>query len=191
MFATLAADYPREPRPGEPDVLGDADRRLAAGEMTATEHGEVVRKAIKQVLEEQEASGLGMLTDGGLANEDRLRALVEGLGGTSSDRLVVLPDGATVHAPRFDKAPAWQAPITVDAWVWADRATDIPLKPVLIGPYTIARLAERWPWQRPSTSSSSRWPRRGARSSRSTRARSRPSATTRPSGASTPRRSGD
>ena len=38
MFATLAADYPREPRPGEPDLLADADRRLADGEITPGEH---------------------------------------------------------------------------------------------------------------------------------------------------------
>ena len=37
MFATLAADYPREPRAGEPDILGDADRRLAVGEITVAE----------------------------------------------------------------------------------------------------------------------------------------------------------
>ena len=93
------------------------------------------------VLKELEISGLGILTDGDVAHEDRLRLLVEGLGGTSSDEIVALPDGAVVHAPRFDQQPAWRAPITLDAWQWADQATDIPLKQVIIGPYTIARLA--------------------------------------------------
>ncbi len=104
MFATLAADYPREPRSGEPDVFTDADRRLAAGEITAAEHAEVMRQGIEQVLKEQELSGLGILTDGAVAHDDRLRVLIKGLGGTSSDELVALPDGAAVHAPRFDQA---------------------------------------------------------------------------------------
>jgi methionine synthase II (cobalamin-independent) len=142
LFATLAADYPREPRAGEPDVLGDADRRLAAGEITPDEHRDLAREFIKVVLAEQEASGLAMLTDGAVATEDRLRPLVDGLGGTSSNRSVALPDGAEARAPRFDQAPRWREPITVDAWHWADDASDILVKQVLTGPYTIARLAD-------------------------------------------------
>ena len=142
LFASLAADYPREPRAGEPDLLGDADRRLAAGEITHDEHLEIVHEFARIVLAEQEASGLAILTDGDLADEDRLRRLVEGLGGTSTDRVIALPDGAGAHAPRFDRAPTWREPITLDAWRWADGASDIMVKQVLIGPYTLARLAD-------------------------------------------------
>jgi methionine synthase II (cobalamin-independent) len=141
VFASLAADYPREPRAGEPDILADADRRLAGGEITLDEHRELTREFISIVLKEQELSGLAMLTDGDVADEDRLRRLVTGLGGTSSERVVALPDGAAVHAPIFDGTPAWTGPITVDGWQWADRNTDIMVKQVLVGPYTIARLA--------------------------------------------------
>ena len=142
MFACLAADYPREPRAGEPDLLGDADRRLADGEITSTEHAAVKREVVRVVVEEQENSGLAILTDGDVAHADRLLRLVEGLGGTSSARPVTLPDGATVLAPRFDQPVEWQRPINVDAWRWANRTTDQLVKQVIIGPYTIARLAE-------------------------------------------------
>lgn len=142
MFASLAADYPREPRAGEPDLLGAADRRLADREITAAEHDAVTREVVRVVVEEQEASGLAMLTDGGVAHADRLLLLVEGLGGVSSQRSVTLPDGAAVFAPRFDQAVGWREPITVDAWRWADHTTDQLVKQVIIGPYTIARLAE-------------------------------------------------
>ena len=131
------------PASGEPDLLGDADRRLAAGEITAAEHPDVSRRRITIVLKEQELSGLGILTDGDVAHEDRLRRprrrprwheLRIGV--------VALPDGAAVHAPRFDQRPPGGRRSRVDAWQWADGAADIPLKQVLIGPYTIARLAE-------------------------------------------------
>jgi hypothetical protein len=141
LFATLAADYPREPRAGEPDVLSEADRRLAEGEITLEEHRDVAREFVSIVLKEQELSGLAMLTDGDVTDADRLRPLVEGLGGASSDHLVALPDGAEVHAPVFDAVPTWRQPITLDRWQWADRNTDITVKQVLVGPYTIARLA--------------------------------------------------
>lgn len=141
MFASLAADYPREPRAGEPDVLGDADRRFAAGEITPVERLELVRGFTTVVLQEQEASGLAMLTDGDLGDEDRLRRLVQGLGGTSSERTVALPDGATAHVPVFSGPVTWREPITLDAWRWAAGASDIMVKQVLVGPYTLARLA--------------------------------------------------
>jgi 5-methyltetrahydropteroyltriglutamate--homocysteine methyltransferase len=142
MFASLAADYPRSPRTGEPDVLTEADRRLAAGEIDHADHEAIARFFAKVVIAEQEAAGLAILSDGAVAHADRLRPLVAGLGGVSSDRAAALPDGATVQAPRFDRAPAWAAPITVDDWHWADQATDLPVKQTLVGPYTIARLAE-------------------------------------------------
>jgi methionine synthase II (cobalamin-independent) len=142
MFATLAADYPREPRSGEPNVLGEADRRLASGAITAAEHLVVARDFARVVLTEQELSGLAILTDGDVAHADRLERLVAGLGGASSDRVVALPDGAAVRAPRFDRAPTWQTPITVDDWQSADQTTELPVKQALVGPYTIARLAE-------------------------------------------------
>jgi 5-methyltetrahydropteroyltriglutamate--homocysteine methyltransferase len=142
MFATLAADYPREPRAGEPDLLDDADRRLASGEITSAEHADVMRRVVKQVLDEQQISGLGILTDGAVQHLDRLRPLIEGLGGSSSAQVVTLPDGAEVFAPRFDRPVGWRGPITVDAWRRADQASDLLVKQVLIGPYTIARLTD-------------------------------------------------
>jgi 5-methyltetrahydropteroyltriglutamate--homocysteine methyltransferase len=142
MFATLAADYPREPRTGEPDLLGEADHRLAIGEIDQAAYDVIARAFAKIVIAEQEIAGLAILTDGDVAHADRLQSLVEGLGGLSSDGAAVLPDGATVRAPRFDRAPAWHAPITVDDWQFADQATDLPVKQTLVGPYTIARLAE-------------------------------------------------
>lgn len=142
MFACLAADYPREPRTGEPDVLGDADRRLAAGEISAADHEAVLRDAVKIVLAEQETSGLAVLTDGAVAHFDRLASLVTGLGGVSTPRQVTLPDGAATGAPRFDGPIEWGGPITVDPWKSADTMTDLLVKQVLVGPFTIARLAE-------------------------------------------------
>ena len=142
MFATIAADYPREPRTGEPDTLADADRRLSSGEIGTANHMAIARAFAKVVIAEQEIAGLAILTDGDVLRADRLQALVAGLGGAQTGRDVVLPDGATVKAPRFDRPPAWTRPVTLNDWQWADEATELPVKQVLVGPYTIARLAE-------------------------------------------------
>ncbi len=142
MFACLAADYPREPRAGEPDLLADADARLAAGELTPAEYRSAIHEVVRVVLDEQEIAGLAMLTDGGITNADRLAPLVAGLGGAPTDRTVTLPDGAPVHVPRFDEPVAWRGPITVDAWRWADHVADQLVKTVVVGPYTLARLSD-------------------------------------------------
>jgi 5-methyltetrahydropteroyltriglutamate--homocysteine methyltransferase len=77
-----------------------------------------------------------------VAHVDRLAAFVQGLGGEGSTRAIALPDGATVAAPRFVGPVEWRGPITVDAWRSAAEATDLLVKQVLVGPYTIARLAD-------------------------------------------------
>jgi 5-methyltetrahydropteroyltriglutamate--homocysteine methyltransferase len=141
MFASLAADYPREPRSGEPDVLVDADRRLGAGEIGTAQHLAIARGFAKVVIAEQEIAGLAILADGNVTHPDRLTALVTGLGGVSTDSMVTLPDGASVRAPRFDRAPAWREPITLADWRWADETTELPVKQVIVGPYTLARMA--------------------------------------------------
>ena len=142
MFGSLAADYPREPRSGEPDVLADADRRLASGDLGTAQYLAIARGFAEIVLAEQQIAGLAILSDGSVTHADRLQPLVTGLGGISTDTPAVLPDGATVRRPRFDRAPDWKAPITVMDWQWADERTELPVKQVLVGPYTLARLAE-------------------------------------------------
>ncbi len=141
MFACLAADYPREPRAGEPDLLGQADGRLATGEISPAEHRDITREVIGVVLAEQELAGLAMLCDGGVAHDDRLALQIAGLGGTPTERVVSLPDGASARVPRFDRTVGWRGPLTVEDWRWADHATDMLVKQVLIGPYTLAHLA--------------------------------------------------
>lgn len=142
MFATLAGEYPREPRTGEDDLLGEADRRLAAGEIDLATHEAVTLAVVRIVVRELETAGLAVLTDGDVPRADRLAWLVAGVGGGPSGRQVELPDGAVVGAPRFAAPPGWSGPITVDAWRRAARATGQVVKQVLVGPYTIARLAE-------------------------------------------------
>jgi methionine synthase II (cobalamin-independent) len=142
MFASLASDYPREPRTGEPDVVADADRRLKDGEIGTAQHRAIVRGFAEVVIAEQETAGLAILVDGDVTREDRLEALVTGLGGASTEDTANLPDGAPAAAPRFDRPPAWRAPILVEDWRWASEKTELPVKQVLVGPYTLARLAQ-------------------------------------------------
>ena len=57
MFACIAAGYPREPHAPLPDLLVEADRRLAAGEITGAEHAVVEGDVVRGLLDEQELAG--------------------------------------------------------------------------------------------------------------------------------------
>jgi methionine synthase II (cobalamin-independent) len=134
MFACLAAGYPRGPLPAQRDRLGEAE-----GE---GDYAGVADLFVREILAEQETAGLAMLTDGGVRRSDRLLPLVEGLSGVEPAGTVELPSGERVTRPRIVGEIGRAGPLTVDAWRFAAGAVDLPVKQVLIGPYTIGRLAE-------------------------------------------------
>ncbi len=107
MFATLAGGYPAA------DPTARAPSPSAADEL------------VREILAEQAAAGLGLLTDGGVRWPDPVAAIGGALLGGG-------PDGAA--------APLWSRPITVDAWRFAANAADgLPVKQCLPGPYTLGR----------------------------------------------------
>lgn len=107
MFATLAGGYPAA------DPTARAPSPSAADEL------------VREILAEQAAAGLGLLTDGGVRWPDPVaavgRALLGGGRGGAAGSL-------------------WFGPITVDAWRFAANAADeLPVKQCLPGPYTLGR----------------------------------------------------
>jgi methionine synthase II (cobalamin-independent) len=106
MFATLAGGYPAA------DPIAQAPSPSAADELVC------------EILAEQAASGLGLLTDGGVRWPDPVAAIGAAL----------LEDGIGAAGP------FWSGPITLDAWRFAANAADeLPVKQCLPGPYTLGR----------------------------------------------------
>lgn len=99
MFATLHGAYPASD-PG--DDAAD------------------VETLVRRVLDDQQAAGLGLLTDGGLRSGDPGATILAQLGGPGR--------------------PARDGPLTVDAWLrTADAASGVPVKQCLPGPYSLGR----------------------------------------------------
>lgn len=110
MFATLAGGYPGAD-PASPPPSGAATDAL-----------------VREILAEQAAAGLGLLTDGGVRWPDPVAAIGGALLGGG-------PGSAQGAA-----APLWSDPITVDAWRFAANAAgELPVKQCLPGPYTLGR----------------------------------------------------
>jgi methionine synthase II (cobalamin-independent) len=109
MFATLAGGYPAA------DPADPAARAPSSS---------VADTLVREILAEQAAAGLGLLTDGGLRWPDPVGAIGAAL----------LGDRSRASGPR------WSGPITVDAWTFAATAADdLPVKQCLPGPYSLGR----------------------------------------------------
>ena len=142
MFASIAGGYCRTPLPAQPDRMGDAERRHAAGDLDDAGLAAVVDDLVREVVAEQEDAGLAILADGGVRRPDRLLPLIDALTGVEGGDVAELPSGEPVTRPRVVDGIQLRAPILVDAWRTVAAASELPAKQVLIGPYTIGRLAD-------------------------------------------------
>jgi methionine synthase II (cobalamin-independent) len=104
MFATLSAGYPPTD-PSAPQPVGpDADA------------------LVREILLEQAAAGLTLLTDGAVRSPDPVSTIGYALLGTGR------------------RGPRWPGPLTVEGWLFAaEAAAEIAVKQCLPGPYTLGR----------------------------------------------------
>ena len=142
MFACLASDYARGPFAAQPDLLGDAERRHAAGEIDDVALAAAQDAFVRDVIGEQERAGLSMVTDGGGRWTDPLEPILRGLSGVAAGGLVPsFEPGLTVRQPVVEGPIAWREPIFVPAYEFAAGCSSLPVKQVVTGPYTIGRLS--------------------------------------------------
>lgn len=143
MFATFAGGYSRRPNPGLDDVLGEADAGLAAGRLSPAEARAAADQFIREIVNEQATVGLHVGGDGGVRHRDRVLPLIGGLAGLAAGEAITFPDGEAATRPLVTGPVTWTGPITVADWEFAADVTDTLLvKQTLVGPYTIAALAE-------------------------------------------------
>ena len=121
MFATLHGGYP------SPQV----DRRDPAA----------VDRVVNELLEDQAAAGLALLTDGGVRTPNLLAATVAALAGF--EPIDPTSSAQAGYLPRVVSLPAWQRPGLVEGWRQTAELTDLPVKARLVGPYSLGRRVKR------------------------------------------------
>jgi 5-methyltetrahydropteroyltriglutamate--homocysteine methyltransferase len=151
MFATFAGGYSRKPLPGLPDLLGQAERDLLEGRIGQAAYEAVADEFVREILAEMGVIELGIAGDGGVRAPDRVLPWIKGLDGLSAGDATTLPGGEPVTRPVVtDRVTgvAWTRPLTVRDWRFADGETDLVVKQTLVGPYSLASLAEPKPGRR-------------------------------------------
>jgi 5-methyltetrahydropteroyltriglutamate--homocysteine methyltransferase len=118
------------------------ERRAAGGgadEEVRLLHDRLTREAIEAQVE----AGLDLVTDGLVRHPDPVSYVVTRLGGMSTGEL---RDGFPGSAARYpvpvaDGDVTWKQPILGEDYLFAGRGVSKTLKPVLVGPYTLAKVS--------------------------------------------------
>jgi len=142
MFATFAGGYSRKPLPAQPDRLGQAEADLRAGRIDDAAYREVADAFVREVLDEMAVVTLGIVGDGGVRAADRTLPWIRGLDGLQAGERIALPGGEVVTRPVVTGTVGWQAPVLVRDWTFASGESELVVKQTMLGPYTLAALAE-------------------------------------------------
>ncbi len=127
--------------------LGARFERAAAqqksGAIANQELRSIQDRLIRQTIETQVAAGLELVTDGMVRLEDPIAYLAARLGGVKvGDETADLPGLASpCRRPVIEAEVVWSEPLLVEDYVLASEGCSRPVKVVIPGPYSFARLA--------------------------------------------------
>jgi len=140
IIATSAGSYPRIGTAPEKQRLRNEYARLEKGELSEKEFQAVQDEVTHEVIEEQRRAGLELATDGQIRWYDQISHFARKLAGCQINGLLRLFDtNFYFRQPIVTGKVRWTAPIVVGEFTFAKKISKVPIKPVVTGPYTLAR----------------------------------------------------
>lgn len=143
MITTVVGNYPKVPSltPGGPNIRR-AIGQLDEGKFTPADLDRVADEATVDAIGEQQRAGLDLITDGQIRWEDGQTYVARKLQGVTITGLIRYFDTNTYYRQPVIEAPVrWTGPITVRDFEFARQHAARPVKPVLIGPLSLAKLS--------------------------------------------------
>jgi 5-methyltetrahydropteroyltriglutamate--homocysteine methyltransferase len=117
--------------------------RFQQGKMTAEELKGIENEVTREVIQELTDTGLDIINDGMIRWEDGQTRFAEGLEGFERGGLIRYFDTNTYYRQPIATGPIqFKQPMTVEDFEFAKANSTKPIKPVVTGPYTLARLSE-------------------------------------------------
>jgi 5-methyltetrahydropteroyltriglutamate--homocysteine methyltransferase len=139
---TVIGSYPKPPHEGGEFRLRKMLQTLDRGEATPEDVHAAQDELVREVIAEQAAAGVELVTDGQVRWDDLLTRFAEGLDGFAVSGLLRFFDNNTYFRQPVVKGPVGRLePIVVDEYRFAQSASPVPVKAVLTGPYTLAALS--------------------------------------------------
>lgn len=143
MITTVVGNYPKVSETTYGTKLIGTISKWQRKEVNDQKLEDAFQEITKAVIQEQEAAGIELLTDGQLRWEDLVTPIAKGLEGFEINGLTRWFNNNTYYRrPVLNAAPKRKGPILVEAYTFAASCTKKPVKAVLPGPYTFARVSE-------------------------------------------------
>jgi 5-methyltetrahydropteroyltriglutamate--homocysteine methyltransferase len=140
VITTVVGHYPKVG--GRGPNLRTAIAHYEVGRISLEEVRRVQDEVTKEVLLEQARAGIDLVTDGQIRWEDGQTYFARRIRGFTINGLVRYFDTNTYYRqPVAEGRLAWTGPITLEDYRFARRHSPRPVKPVVTGPYTLARLS--------------------------------------------------
>lgn len=143
MIITVVDHYPKIPNPPREAKLRKAIHAYDQGKITREELEKIFDEVTQEVIHEQISAGVELITDGQIRWEDGQSYIARKLEGIEIGGLFRYFDNNTYYRQPIVKGEIkWKEPIVVEDWKKAQNwAGNVPVKAVLTGPYTLARLS--------------------------------------------------
>jgi 5-methyltetrahydropteroyltriglutamate--homocysteine methyltransferase len=139
---TVVGSYPKPPQEGQPFVLRRTLHDLEGGVATAVDIRRAQDDLVREVIAEQEAAGVDLVTDGCARWDDVLTPFAAHMAGFEIGGLLRWFDNNVYYRrPVCVGSVEWRGPASVEAYRFAASVASRPVKAVLPGPVTFARLS--------------------------------------------------
>lgn len=139
---TVVGSYPKPPLEGGDFRLRKALQAMDRGDARIDDVRAAQDALVEEVIGEQIAAGIEMVTDGQVRWDDGQTRFAEGLDGFTIGGLIRYFDNNTYYRQPVVKGPvSRRGPIVVDEFSFAASTSSVTVKPVLTGPYTLAALS--------------------------------------------------
>ncbi|MGH2749985.1 MAG: hypothetical protein ACRDK3_03805 [Actinomycetota bacterium] len=142
ITTTVIGSYPKPPDEGELFVVRQTLHKLERKEATEEELTGAQNELVRAMIGEQEAAGIDIVTDGHARWDDLLTPFARHISGFEIGGLLRWFDNNVYYRrPVCVGDLEWGGPSSVDAWRFATSVAIKPVKAVLPGPITFARLS--------------------------------------------------
>lgn len=142
LYGTSSGSYPRIGDRPEEQVLRKTFAAWERGEKSDADLEEARRQLIRQAVSEQEAAGLDVVTDGQVRWYDPISHLMRPVGGVEINGLLRYFDTNFYFRQPVIVGPLEPGePLVAGEWRFASGEATRPVKPVLMGGYTLAKLS--------------------------------------------------
>jgi 5-methyltetrahydropteroyltriglutamate--homocysteine methyltransferase len=142
LITTSIGSYPRIGESRDHQRLRRAYGQRERNELSAIAFRDVERSVTEEIIQEQVQSGIDHVTDGLISWVDPISHIAGRLGGVSIKGLLRFFDtNFYFRQPLVTGKLRWKGPITLEAYTFAASASPKPIRAILTGPYTLAKLS--------------------------------------------------